>query len=946
MLFGINKKRFVALWIFFFISPFALSNDDENSPLKLQNITPENISSNKPMYDFGPDSIATEKDNNNNKPDKLPSSQRDKKPNISTDDIAPEKELKKPPKPHLLDKPFPGRGSLPSMRDPANGDPKLLFPPPASNMQEKADAFKRGLKPIPGKKPSTKSERKNIIEEQQDILAVVPQKCVPAKGQFIWNFEDEMLLNILKQVSDLKCRTIVVPADLNQNLKLTIIGKSLMNADDAWAVTQAALGSKGLALVQQGATWTVIKRADSKNYSSPFYAEGREAPNDEGIGTLFYKTKHASVDSLKNIARALMSKDGLIDSIGDRLIYIDTNSNIKRTGRIFDEMDVEDALNKIRIIKLNHADAKVVEKQLRDLFDVASGPARGRRRPGSPEAGAGTGHIHIDKLIADDRTNSLLVLADNDSIGPFEGAVQLLDQPTSDQNTKGKIHVKKLRYADAKQMAETLSNVVSQGRKQRFGRPPRPGEGGETAAIFEGEVKITAHEDTNTLVTVASSSDYASLLSTINKLDARKDLVYVEAAILDISINGKNDFGINLFAGFDPKLPGGNGIGVLANPGGQSIASGIATSLSKDGSMDVGGLGKKSIGAIAVLGNFLSGGVAGIIGPNVGDTSIPSFGAVLTALSKNSNVDVLSTPYLLTADNKEAVMSVGEKVPVVRGASTVGGGAAGSALGIPLQNVSYEKVDLTFKITPHVGADDNVRLDVEQEVNELGGEVVILGQTQNRIRTKSAKSTIVLKDQQTGVIGGLISHRSSTADQKIPFLGDIPILGWLFKSRSSENDRKSLLLAITPYVIKSDEDYAKILERKMKEREEFAKLYYGGKIKNYDPHVDYDKKAGPLGSMINALGAEMQHAKNDGPGADGEMVITPKPNDAAEPFMKKELTPSKEPSTPNAGEKENEVWDEESAIDDNLARIIEKMPQQKLSEVPLENAAAESEMNP
>ncbi len=705
-----------------------------------------------------------------------------------------------------------------------------------------------------------------------EIRRVVPQTCVPAKGQFIWNFEEEELIKILTQVSELLCKTFVVHDSINKAMKLTIIGKSLLTPKDAWDVLMASLTQKGLALVEQGKTWTVIKRPDAKFYSTPFYAKGENAKNNEEIGTLFYKAEHASQDALKNIGRLLISKDGMVESIGDQfIIVIDSNSNIRRLGSIFAQVDLEDAQNKIHVLKLVNAEAKTIEKQLKDLFDVSSAASRPRRR--SSAEGASKTSLNIDKIIADDRTNSLIIVSDQDTFEKTQQVVAMLDVKDTDTN-KGTIHVKRLRHADAKKIAETINGVVQQGSRSkiRFSRPRDEG----TNELFEGEVKVTAHEDTNTLVTVATANDYRSLLATITKLDIRKEQVYIEAVIMDIKIDATNKFGINLFSGVEGGILGLNGaIGMVGNPGGNNIASGIKTTLATAGSAasDIGGLGNQSIGALAVLGNFLQGGVAGIVGPTIGNTKIPSFGAVLQAIATDSSIDVLSTPYLLTSDNIEAVMTVGEKIPVIKGASSVGGSAGLG--GVPLQNISYEDVKLSFKITPHVGAENNVRLDIDQEVNELGNEVQLLGANQYKINTKTAKTTIVLKDQQTGVIGGLIHNRSKTTDNKIPFLGDIPILGWLFKNRDSEVGRRSLALIITPYIIRTDDDYKKILDRKMKEREEFANLYYGGKIQNYNKNIDYEKKAGPLSSMLLSIDAEMKKAENGGPGDGNETIISP-----------------------------------------------------------------------
>lgn len=788
-----------------------------------------------------------------------------------------------------------------------NPDPSLPFnngmPPPgmdpalgmdpASKMDNRGP---RGGRPslrdagMNGAMPSRAGNRAKPADEE--ISKVAPQNCIPAKGEFIWNFEEEKLMTILRQMSDLRCMNIVVNDSLAENLKMTIIGKKPINVSVAFDILVKSMASKGFTFSKstdpktKKEFWSVEKKADSKSFVSPMYGKGNEAKSNEEIGTLFYKVQHTTQDELKNIAKMLISRDGIAEPVGDQfVIVIDTNNNLRRIGTIIEQVDIEDAMNKIHNIKLHNADTKTVERQLKELFDIQSGTRSRRRRPGP---GEGKSILNVDKIIADERTNSLIVVADKESVDKLKEVVALIDAADTDKTNKGKIHVRKLKFADAKKIAETLSSVVQQGRGNRYSRR----RDDETSELFEGEVKITAHENTNTLVTVASANDYRALSATIDQLDERKEQVYVEAAILDIQVTNDEALGINLFSGLGGVIPGmSDSLGVLANPGGKDIVSGLTKSLTTSSSAADAALGSNSIGALAVLGNFLSGGVAGIVGPSISSTNkIPSFGAVLQALSNNSNVDVLSTPYLLTTDNQEAVMSVGEKVPVLKGASPLGGGLGGG-LGITaMQNISYEDVKLTFKITPHVGADNNVRLDISQEVNELGAKQTIMGQDQHSIRTKSATTTLVLKDQQTGVIGGLISHKNRRIDNKVPFLGDIPIFGWLFKQRKMDAERRSLLLIITPYVIKTDDDYRKILDRKLKEREEFARLYYGGKIKNYNPHIEYDRKAGPLSTLLRQMDVEMSKPENGGAVSGEKVIINPKEVPVEQEVKEKEGT--------------------------------------------------------
>jgi general secretion pathway protein D len=764
--------------------------------------------------------------------------------------------LEKRPRPPFFDRSR-DDASLPSpqeMRGPSDEGNKVKRPPFGS------------MRPTE-KAPSREPRQQSKIHHEGDIFQVVPQKCIPAPAgvKFAWNFENEKLINILRQVSDLLCITIVVNDAIGESLTLTIIGKSELTPNDAFNILLITLKAKSYTLIKQGKTWVVTKLVDAKSYPTPIFTNKSLAGTNEETGTFFYKVQHAPQEVLKNIAKSLISKDAMAESYGDQyILVIDSNSNIRRLQDIFAQVDIEDAINKIHVITLAHSDAKTVEKQLRDLFDVASasgGPPRMRKRRTSPE---GRATLDIDKIIADERTNSLIIVADKDSVEKLKEVVALIDQPASDQGSKGKIHVQKLRHSDAKKLAETLSTVVSPSKNSRFGRR-RPDESSHD--LFEGEVKITAHEATNTLVTVCSANDYRSLLATINKLDVRREQVYIEAVIMDVEVNNENEFGINLFAGIDPSIPGlaGKGLGVVGNPGGRKMISGLKDSIAAGATgANISGLGSQGIGALAVLGNFLSGGVAALVGPAIGDTKVPSFGAVLRAFSSSGSVDVLSTPYALAIDNQETVMSVGEKIPVLRGTSNIGGGLGGGLGGVPFQNIANEDVKLTFKITPHVGADDNIRLDIDLEVNEPGTEVEILNQKHSKIRTKSVKTTLVLKDQQTGVIGGLIHHKNNTLDSKVPFLGDIPLLGWLFKSREGKKNARSLLMALTVYSIRSEEDYSKILERKLKEREEFAKMYYGGKIKEFNKYIDYDKKAGPMSSLLIQVDNEMNKVENGG----------------------------------------------------------------------------------
>jgi len=592
--------------------------------------------------------------------------------------------------------------------------------------------------------------------------------------------------------------------------------------------------------------------------------------------TFLYDLRNISKDVAQTLAKGLISRSGDVTSAGENFLVItDSSANIKRLVNILEKVDISGASSRIRLVDLFYADAKEIQGKLSEIFDTKGGGDRSsslsaasraaRIRSGLDDDGGGSSGsegFSLQKIIADERTNKLIVIASDKAFDRIKEVIDLLDKPSSDASSTGQVNVYEVKNGDAKKIAATLSGVAQGQGSRKSG----PGGREEPGTMFEGEIKINADEATNSLVIISSPRDYKNIVRVIEKLDKKRIQVYVEAVIMDINLSSNQSFGLNLFG----AVPGPNGTKMIfGNPGGQSLVSGVVSAL-KD-SLAVPNI-TPGLQDAAALASMVS--LFGILGPTIPGTPIPSFGATLQALKTNSDVDILSTPSMMTLDNEKAEISVGERIPVIKGASTVGvGGTSGL---IPFQNVDYVDVKLKFALTPHVNNENQVRLEIEQEVNDLGAKENLLGQTQYRIKSKSAKTTVVAKDQQTVVIGGLISENKSNSESKVPILGDIPILGWLAKNRSKSTDKKNLLLVLTPYVIREDEDFQKVLDRKMKEREEFSKLNLGGKPATYDATIDFDKKTGPLGHAVQFVGEEMQRAENGGPGLPGETIITPK----------------------------------------------------------------------
>ena len=441
-------------------------------------------------------------------------------------------------------------------------------------------------------------------------------------------------------------------------------------------------------------------------------------------------------------------------------------------------------------------------------------------------------------LIAYPNTNSIIITDSVHNIRKIENLIHAMDVAAPEG--RGKINVFHLKNANAEEISKLLSALVA--------RMPVPPAGGasqqpSTTSILEGAVNISADKSTNSLIIVASPADFELVRDVIEKLDIRRRQVYVETAIIEMGLSKQRELGFEFQAANLDQLEGSNAmVGI--------------------GGTNFGGIGNAMVNGPAALASTSGLAVAAVKGTfTFKGTEYLNIGALLRAVQTDAEVNVLSTPNILTTDNQKAEIMVGQNVPFKTGQTqnaTTGGAA--------FMN-SYERKDVGIKLslTPQITSDDNVRLEVNQEISDVV-ETTTTNEAGPTTNKRSASTTVVVKDRETMVIGGLIRDNVTSSTTKVPLLGDIPIIGWLFKYKTTKVEKVNLMIFITPHIIKTAEESAEMTRQREDILNEFRKEYHMEK-KSVGQRVNL-KTADKKGSVEPAA----QSADN---GAAGEVTSSP-----------------------------------------------------------------------
>jgi general secretion pathway protein D len=604
----------------------------------------------------------------------------------------------------------------------------------------------------------------------------------PDKRYVTIDFDDVDIVLFIKFISELTGTNFVV--DKAVRGKVTVISPTKISVKEAYKVFESVLEVHGFTTVPAGNIIKVVPavEARSKNIETKLRKEAIN-PEDKVV-TQLIPLEYANPDELKKLFAPFISKSSVMVSYPPTrmLIVTDVLSNIKRLLSIIGEIDVIGIGEQISVIPLEHAKASDLSTTVGSIFAQQVRTAK-KGAPAVPAA---------SKIVADDRTNSLIVLATEDDTIRIKRLIELLDKEIP--RGEGNIHVYYLQNANAEDLVNVLMAIPSKQEKE-----PQKGK----APVISKEVQIVADKATNSLIITADREDYYVLEEVIKKLDIVRRMVYIEALLMEVDVTKSFDLGVEWQAaetigsheGRDIAAFGGSTLGTTIFP--TPSASGIVR-------LPVGF-------SLGVLGEAIT----------IGGISFPNIGAVVRAYQSDSDVHILQTPQIMTTDNEEAEIQVAKNIPFLTRQET-------SVAGYDYSNYEFKDVGVTLNIVPQINQERFVRLKLTQEVAQVVKEESTVGLPTTLKRV--AKTTVIIKDGNTVVIGGLIDQTLSEVKSRVPCLSGIPIAGWLFGSTSRNQDKTNLFIFLTPHIIENPEEAAEVYRGKRDEIEGIE----GGAIKLYE----------------------------------------------------------------------------------------------------------------
>jgi general secretion pathway protein D len=544
----------------------------------------------------------------------------------------------------------------------------------------------------------------------------------------------------------------------------------------------AQLRTQGFALVESAGLYTVVPEAEAKLQSSAVSAGAVPAGTGQ-IVTQIFKLNHENVNNLVPVLRPLISPNNTINvNPGtNALVITDYSDNLQRLGRIIAALDVSNATG-VEVLRLRHAIAGDLAPMVQRLIESGAAAA--------PAAQGQSDNSFKTTVIPEVRTNSLIVRAANPArLALVRSLVDQLDQPNASGAgaASGNIHVVYLKNADATKLATTLRAAIAGEARSgaaasstTLGNPAAAGAGATAGGASPSAQpstggQIQADPATNALIITAPEPQYRQLRSVIDMLDQRRAQVFVESLIAEVSADKAAEFGVQWMSG-----TGTNG----------SLVGLLGTNFA------VGGTNLLTLAAGAASGNYTaSTGLNLAVGAQ--RNGALALGALARFLQSNGDANVLSTPNLLTLDNEEAKIVIGQNVPFVTGSYA----AAAAGTTNPFTTIERKDVGLTLRVRPQISENGTIKMQVYQEVSNVDAKSI--GSKDGLITNKrSIETNVLVDDGSIVVLGGLLQDDTSTSQEKVPGLGDIPLFGNLFKSEVRSRKKTNLMVFLRPVVVR------------------------------------------------------------------------------------------------------------------------------------------------
>lgn len=594
------------------------------------------------------------------------------------------------------------------------------------------------------------------------------------------NFVNAEIESVVKAVGMISNRNFIL--DPRVKGTVNIVSSKPVARSMTYQILLSALRLQGFSAIEAGGITKIVPEGDAKQNFSATGGKGIKASGDRII-TQVYPLQNESAAQMVPILRPLISPNNTISAYAgtNTLVITDYADNIRRINKIIEAIDQAN-YGEIAVIKLQYVSALDLAQILGRLLGEATTASAATPQPQTPSAESGQKFV----VMPDVRSNSLLIRSDSPArIARARGLIEQMDVPGSQM---GNINVVYLRNAEAVKLADTLRAILSGENKPATPAASlaAPGQPTPTATSSGASASSTIQADpqTNSLIITAPDNVYNTLRGVIDKLDARRAQVFVEALIVEVTTDKAAEFGIQWqspigSSGYNNAVVAGTNFGTGGNNIiGLTAAAKSANPLTPGTGFNLGFLQRLTIGGQEVIG----------------------LTALARMLESDANANILSTPNLLTLDNEEAKIIIGKNVPFITGSYAQSTGTTTGTTVSPFQTIERKDVGLTLRVKPQVAEGGTVKMQIYQEASSIQDTTNAAGVITNK---RSIESTVLVDDGQIIVLGGLIQDDVRDGLDKVPGLGDIPILGSLFKYESRKHVKTNLMVFLRPRVLRN-----------------------------------------------------------------------------------------------------------------------------------------------